>query len=106
MDVINGFSRRIKRYQFSICTYFDGFLYFFSNFSSLERRMHCYMVTIAHEYRGLHIGSCFYRKLEEIAREKGIDEIEALCRKVNDVAVNYHLHNGLQIEAYKVVKKI
>ena len=39
MDVKNGFSRRIKRYQFSICTYFDGFLYFFSNFSSLGMKM-------------------------------------------------------------------
>ncbi len=71
-----------------------------------KRRLHSYMNGIAHEYRGMHIGSRFFGKLEELAKQYGINEIEALCRKANDAAVNYHLHNGFEIEAHKVVKKI
>lgn len=71
-----------------------------------KRRMHSYMNAINPKYRGQHIGSDFFRKLEEISRDRGIDEIEAFCRASNPVAVNYHLHNGFEVESYKVVKKL
>lgn len=71
-----------------------------------KRRMHSYMNAINPKYRGQHIGSNFFRKLEEISRDRGIDEIEAFCRTTNPVAVNYHLHNGFEVESYKVVKKL
>ena len=71
-----------------------------------KKRMHSYMNGINPKYRGNHIGSNFFRKLENIARERGIAEVEAFCRKANPVAVNYHLHNGFEIESYRVVKKL
>ena len=71
-----------------------------------KRRMHSYMNAIDPSYRGQHIGSKFFRELEKIARERGIDEVEAFCRASNPVAVNYHLHNGFEIESYRVVKRV
>lgn len=71
-----------------------------------KRRMHSYINGIDKAYRGQHIGSDFFRKLEEISRDRGIHEIEAFCKEANQVAVNYHLHNGFKIESYRVVKKI
>lgn len=67
--------------------------------------MHSYMNGIDKTYRCQHIGSRFFTQLEEIAKRKGINEVEAFCRASNPVAVNYHLHNGFEIESYRVVKK-
>lgn len=71
-----------------------------------KKRMHSYMNGIHKDYRGHHIGSNFFRKLEEITKARGINEIEAFCKAENPVAVNYHLHNGFEIESHKVVKKL
>lgn len=71
-----------------------------------KKRMHSYMVAIDLSYRGRHIGSSLLRKLEEIALNKGITEIEAFCRATNPIAVNYHLHNGFEIENHRVVKTL
>lgn len=71
-----------------------------------ERRMHSYFIVIHPEYRGQKIGSCFSRKLEEIALSKGIDTIEAMCTYKNQTAVNYHINNGFEIERMKVVKRL
>lgn len=71
-----------------------------------KKRMHSYMNGIRIEYRGQHIGSRFFRELEKITKQRGICEIEAFCRASNPVAVNYHLHNGFEIESHRVVKKV
>lgn len=71
-----------------------------------KRRMHSYMNGIDPAYRGRHIGSDFFRMLENISKERNIDEIEAFCRASNPVAVNYHLHNGFEIESHRVVKRL
>lgn len=71
-----------------------------------KQRMHSYFNGILPEYRGQKIGSNFFRMLEKITVERGIDTIEAMCSKSNPIAVDYHLHNGFEIEKYKVVKKL
>lgn len=71
-----------------------------------HKRMHSYFVSIEPQYRGQHIGSRMYEKLEEISVRRGIYEIEAMCTASNEGAVQYHLHNDFEIERYKVVKKI
>lgn len=71
-----------------------------------KKRIHSYMNAVDPKYRGQHIGSNFFRKLEEITLNRGIVEIEAFCRATNPVAVNYHLHNGFEIENYRVVKTL
>lgn len=71
-----------------------------------ERRMHSYFNAIYPEYRGQKIGSHFFEKLEEVALNRGIKVIEAMCANDNKIAVNYHLSNGFTIEKLKVVKRL
>lgn len=71
-----------------------------------KKRVHSYLNAIEPQYRGNHIGSNFFRKLEEIALERNIFEIEAMCSASNETAVQYHFHNGFEIERYKVLKKL
>lgn len=71
-----------------------------------KRRMHSYFVVIQPKYRGQKIGNRLSEKLEEVALSKGIDTIEAMCSYKNQVAVNYHINNGFEIERLKVVKKL
>lgn len=86
--------------------YLIGFHWGYQLTVSGKRRIHSYFNAIEPDYRGQRIGSRFFRKLEEIAISKGIDEIEAMCTYANKVAVNYHLNNGFEIERVKVVKKL
>lgn len=69
-----------------------------------ERRIHSYFNAIENNYRGQKIGSRFFARLEEEAKKRGIYIIEAMCTYDNKIAVNYHLHNGFEIERLKVKK--
>lgn len=69
-----------------------------------ERRVHSYLNAIEYDYRGQKIGSRFFRMLEEEALKRDIHIIEAMCTYSNKVAVDYHLHNGFEIERLKVKK--
>lgn len=69
-----------------------------------ERRIHSYHVAIEYDYRGQKIGSRFFKMFEEEALKRDIYVIEAMCTYSNKIAVNYHLHNGFEIERLKVKK--
>lgn len=69
-----------------------------------ERRIHSYLNAIEYVYRGKGIGSRFWELLEKETKKRGISIIEAMCTYSNQIAVNYHLHRGFEIERLKVKK--
>ena len=83
-----------------------GFHWGYERTVSNTRVMHSYFNAIEPDYRGEKIGSRFFRKLEQIAKDRGIKEIEAMCSPGNEIAVNYHLHNGFRIVKYKFIKEL
>ena len=71
-----------------------------------EKRLHSSFDCVDPQFQRRKIGTQMMEKLEEIARNKGITSIEAMCTAANKKAVEYHLNNGFEIERYKVVKKL
>lgn len=69
-------------------------------------RLHSSFVCVDPDFQGKKIGCRLMKFMEDIAKEKGVSAIEAMCSATNNNAVNYHLHNGFEIERYKVVKKL
>lgn len=70
------------------------------------KRVHSYFNAIEPNYRGQGIGKRFWKVLEREAIKRGIYTIEAMCTYANKAAVNYHLHNGFEIERLQVVKSL
>lgn len=71
-----------------------------------RRRIHSYFNGIDPAYRGQKIGNRFFDRLTEIARERGVHEIEAMATAKNELVVNYHLRNGFEIDRYQMVKRL
>lgn len=70
------------------------------------KRIHSYFNAIEPNYRGQGIGKRFWKVLEQEAIKRGIYTIEAMCTYANKTAVNYHLHNGFEVERLQVVKSL
>ena len=69
-----------------------------------EIRFHSTFDSIYPHYQGIGIGSRLMNAIVEIAKERNISAIEAMCTVSNEAAVKYHQHNGFVIERYKMVK--
>lgn len=66
--------------------------------------MHSYLNAVSPLSRGQGVGKKFWLLLEQITRSRGITVIEAMVTYSNEVAMNYHLTKGFEIERVKVCK--
>lgn len=106
---INDMKKFIKNDTAIILGAFDkdkliGFHWGYQIININEKRIHSNLVSIDFEYRNRKIGSMLLNCLEQEALKRDIHIIEAMCTYSNKVAVDYHLHNGFEIERLKVKK--
>ena len=81
-----------------------GFAWVYKHFFLNQRRLHINQIAVAKEYRRKGTGRLLLNKIEEIADDLNVDNIDLMVTAANIDVVNFYKNNGFRIERYLMSK--